>query len=126
MFEIGTTELLLIAVVALLVIGPKELPNALRQLGRMTGRARAMTRHLRSGFDEMMRQAELEEMEKQWREHNERIMAETPKDPFTPAPAATPAPEAATPAAAAPAAEPAPPLAEPPASDAPLVEKPAQ
>ena len=121
MFEIGTTELLMIAVVALLVIGPKELPNALRTLGRMTGKARAMTRHLRSGFDEMMRQAELEEMEKQWREHNERIMAETPKDPFTSAPAATPAPDAA-----APAAEPAPPLAEPSAGDAPLAEKPAQ
>lgn len=83
MFEIGGTELLLIAVVALVVIGPKELPNALRSVGRMTGKARAMTRHLRSGFDEMMRQAELEEMEKQWAEHNRRIMADTP----APAPA---------------------------------------
>jgi sec-independent protein translocase protein TatB len=81
MFEIGGTELLLIAVVALLVIGPKELPNALRTLGRYTGKARAMTRHLRSGFDEMMRQAELEEMEKQWAEHNRKIMAETPVVP---------------------------------------------
>lgn len=87
MFEIGSTELLLIAVVALLVIGPKELPNALRTVGRFTGKARAMTRHLRSGFDEMMRQAELEEMEKQWREQNARIMAETPADPFAPSPA---------------------------------------
>lgn len=76
MFEIGGTELLLIAVVALIVIGPKELPNALRTVGRYTGKARAMTRHLRSGFDEMMRQAELEEMEKQWAEHNRKIMAE--------------------------------------------------
>ena len=56
MFEVGGTELLLIAVVALIVIGPKELPNALRTVGRYTGKARAMTRHLRSGFDEMMRQ----------------------------------------------------------------------
>lgn len=97
MFDIGTTELLLVAVVVLLVIGPKELPNALRTAGRFTGKARAMTRHLRSGFDEMMRQAELEEMEKQWREHNERIMAETPKDPFTTQPTAEqPAPEAGT------------------------------
>jgi sec-independent protein translocase protein TatB len=91
MFEIGGTELLLIAVVALLVIGPKELPNALRTVGRYTGKARAMTRHLRSGFDEMMRQAELEEMEKQWAEHNRKIIAETPVvDPAAP-PAATPA-----------------------------------
>jgi len=78
MFDLGTTELLLIAVVALLVIGPKELPNALRHLGRLTGKARAMTRHLRSGFDEMMRQAELEEMEKQWKEHNRKIMESAP------------------------------------------------
>jgi sec-independent protein translocase protein TatB len=94
MFEIGGTELLLIAVVALLVIGPKELPNALRTLGRYTGKARAMTRHLRSGFDEMMRQAELEEMEKQWAEHNRKIMAETPVVPdYAPPPATQQPPE---------------------------------
>ena len=92
MFEIGGTELLLIAVVALVVIGPKDLPNALRTVGRYTGKARAMTRHLRSGFDEMMRQAELEEMEKQWAEHNRKIMAETPT-------VADPAPEIAPEAA---------------------------
>lgn len=114
MFEIGGTELLLIAVVALLVIGPKELPNALRTLGRYTGKARAMTRHLRSGFDEMMRQAELEEMEKQWAEHNRKIMAEAPVVPdhaqptaaheeAPPAdPAAPPSDPAALPAAIAP------------------------
>jgi sec-independent protein translocase protein TatB len=116
MFEIGGTELLLIAVVALLVIGPKELPNALRTLGRYTGKARAMTRHLRSGFDEMMRQAELEEMEKQWAEHNRKIMAETPVVPeYAPAPAdpqaadpLVPAPSAAEPPAATPDADPRP------------------
>lgn len=116
MFEIGGTELLLIAVVALLVIGPKELPNALRTLGRYTGKARAMTRHLRSGFDEMMRQAELEEMEKQWAEHNRKIMAETPVVPeYAPAPAdpqaadpLVPAPSAAEPPAAPPDADPRP------------------
>ena len=95
MFEIGGTELLLIAVVALLVIGPKELPNALRTVGRYTGKARAMTRHLRSGFDEMMRQAELEEVEKQWAEHNRKIMAETPVVPDY-APTPTPAPVEST------------------------------
>src|SRR5512138_2974778 len=94
MFEIGGTELLLIAVVALLVIGPKELPNALRTVGRYTGKARAMTRHLRSGFDEMMRQAELEEMEKQWAEHNRKIMAETPVVPDYAPPPAPPSPDA--------------------------------
>ncbi|WP_199555158.1 Sec-independent protein translocase protein TatB [Sandaracinobacteroides hominis] len=89
MFEIGGTELLLIAVVALVVIGPKDLPNALRTVGRYTGKARAMTRHLRSGFDEMMRQAELEEMEKQWAEQNRKIMAEHPSVQETTAPEAS-------------------------------------
>lgn len=106
MFEIGGTELLLIAVVALLVIGPKELPNALRTVGRYTGKARAMTRHLRSGFDEMMRQAELEEMEKQWAEHNRTIMAQSPMLPDYAQPAsaqpATAQPADAQPADAAP------------------------
>ncbi len=87
MFDIGGTELLLVAIVALVVIGPKDLPNALRVVGRYTGKARAMTRHLRSGFDEMMRQAELEEMEKQWAEQNRKIMAENPPQPDPPPPA---------------------------------------
>jgi len=78
MLDISSTELLLVAMVALMVIGPKELPKALRTLGRMTGKAKAMTRHLRSGFDEMMRQAELEEMEKQWKAHNRKIMESAP------------------------------------------------
>jgi sec-independent protein translocase protein TatB len=114
MFEIGGTELLLIAVVALLVIGPKELPNALRTVGRYTGKARAMTRHLRSGFDEMMRQAELEEMEKQWAEHNRKIMAETPAMPDHAAPPGDPdAPPPADPAAAPLPAAPPEPMPEP-------------
>jgi sec-independent protein translocase protein TatB len=120
MFEIGGTELLLIAIVALLVIGPKELPNALRTVGRYTGKARAMTRHLRAGFDEMMRQAELEEMEKQWAEHNRKIMAETPSFDPPVDPAAPPAPPphaAAAPAAADPGAAGA--AAEPPADPRP-------
>ncbi len=122
MFEIGGTELLLIAVVALIVIGPKELPNALRTVGRYTGKARAMTRHLRSGFDEMMRQAELEEMEKQWAEHNRKIMAEAPVVPdYKPTPAApasnSDAPAASNPDATAPAAS-------SPEATAPAVDKP--
>jgi sec-independent protein translocase protein TatB len=127
MFDFATSELLLVAIVALLVIGPKELPNALRQLGRMAGKARAMTRHLRAGFDEMVRQAELEEMEKEWRAHNARVMAETAglaaadpapghaagPDPFaahtaTPADPMAPAPPAQTPADEAAAAPPRP------------------
>ncbi len=77
MFGIDSTEFLLIAVVALIVIGPKDLPRVMRLVGGWVGRGRAMTRHLRSGFDTMMREAELEEMQKQWAKQNAEIMAAT-------------------------------------------------
>lgn len=75
MFDIAYSELLLVAVVALVVIGPKDLPRALRVVGGWVGRGRSMARHMRAGFDEMMRQAEIDEMEEQWRRHNAAIMA---------------------------------------------------
>ena len=78
MFDIGYSELLLIAVVALIVIGPKDLPRVMRIVGQWVGRARGMARHFRSGIDTMMREAELEEMEKKWREENERILRDHP------------------------------------------------
>ena len=78
MLDVGSGELLLVAVVALVVIGPKDLPKAMRFVGQWVGRARGMARHFRSGIDTMMREAELEEMEKKWREENARILAEHP------------------------------------------------
>lgn len=85
MFDIAPSEFLLVAFVALVVIGPKDLPKAMRVLGYWVGRARAVGRQFRSGFDEMVREAELEEMEKKWKAENERIMRE---HPFVPPPAA--------------------------------------
>lgn len=85
MFGVDTTELLLIAVVALVVIGPKDLPRVMRTVGNWVGRARGMARHFRSGIDTMMREAELEEMEAKWKAENERIMGETPAAGETPA-----------------------------------------
>jgi len=79
MFDIAPTELLLVAFVALVVIGPKDLPKAMRVVGYWVGRARGVARQFRSGFDAMVREAELEEMEKKWAAENERIMREHPQ-----------------------------------------------
>ena len=78
MFGVDTSELILVAVLALIFIGPKDLPHALRAVGRWIGQVRGMARHFQSGIDAMIREAELEEMEKKWREENERIMQEYP------------------------------------------------
>ncbi len=103
MFGIDSGEILIIAVVALIVIGPKDLPRVMRTIGNFVGRARGMARHFRSGLDTMMREAELEEMEKKWAADNEQIMRE---HPAIPGPAAAgagdsdwgkPAPEAPAP-----------------------------
>jgi len=87
-FGIDSSELLLVALVALVVIGPKDLPKAMRVVGYWVGRARGVARQFRSGFDSMVREAELEEMEKRWAAENERIMREHPQ----PAPADNPQP----------------------------------
>lgn len=78
MFDVAPTEFLLVAVIALVVIGPKDLPKAMRVLGYWVGRMRGVARQFRSGFDNMVREAELEEMEKRWAAENARIMAQHP------------------------------------------------
>lgn len=78
MFDIAPSELLLVAIVALLVIGPKDLPLALRTAGRWMGKVRRMSSHFRSGVETMIREAELAEIEKEWSDRNARIMAEHP------------------------------------------------
>lgn len=91
MFDIGYSELLIIAIVALIVIGPKDLPRAMRTVGNLVGRARGMARHFRSGIDTMMREAEMEEMEQKWREDNARIMRDHPPPGELPLPVPPPA-----------------------------------
>ncbi|MCW3798350.1 Sec-independent protein translocase protein TatB [Sphingomonas sp. BN140010] len=78
MFGVDSSELLIVAVLALIFIGPKELPATLRTVGQWVGRIRAHARHFTSGIENIMREAELEEMEKRWREENERIMQQYP------------------------------------------------
>ncbi len=80
MFDIAPTELMVVALVALVVIGPKDLPKAMRIVGLWVGKARGVARQFRSGFDTMVREAELAEMEKKWAEENARIMREHPTD----------------------------------------------
>jgi sec-independent protein translocase protein TatB len=74
-FDVGASELLLIAVVAVVVIGPKDMPGAMRQAGRWIGKARKMSSHFRTGLDSMIREAEMEDMEKKWKAQNEKVMA---------------------------------------------------
>ena len=78
MFDIGWDEMLLTAIVAIIVIGPKDLPLALRAAGRWIGKIRRVSGHFRSGIESMIRDAEIEEMETKWREQNAAIMREHP------------------------------------------------
>ena len=74
MFGVDSSELAVVAILALIFIGPKDLPKVMRTVGYWVGRVRGMARHFTSGIENMVREAELEEMEKKWREENERIM----------------------------------------------------
>ena len=80
MFDIGSSELLLIVIVAVVVIGPKDLPRALYKVGQIVGKARGMARHFRTGIDAMVREVEMEELEKKWADQNRRIMQEHPPE----------------------------------------------
>ncbi len=84
MFDIGAPELLVIAIVAIFAIGPKELPHAMRTAGRWIGKFRQTTAHFRTGIDAMVREAEMEDLDKKWREQNAKIMAQYPDEQMTP------------------------------------------
>ncbi len=65
MFGIGALEFFLIAVLALLVLGPKDLPNALYQLGKAMRKMRKFSSEIQSGFDKITEDVELEEIAKE-------------------------------------------------------------
>lgn len=111
MFGIDSSEFLVIVIIAVIVIGPKDLPRALYKVGQIVGKAQGMARHFRTGIDAMVREVELEELEKKWAAQNKRIMDEHPPETSTDAlpapvekpafvaesaPIASPAPAAAT------------------------------
>ena len=112
MFDIGASELLLTVIVAIVVIGPKDLPLALRTAGRWIGKVRRVSGHFRAGVETMIREAELEEMEQKWREQNAKIMSDSGVTPADDAPQMQGPP--AIPDSAEPAREPQLPLDSPP------------
>tara|TARA_R110000850_G_scaffold9992_5_gene36127 strand:- start:212 stop:580 length:369 start_codon:yes stop_codon:yes gene_type:complete len=81
MFDLSISEIAIIAIIATVVIGPKELPRALATAGRWMAKARGVMANFRTGLDAMVREAELQEMEKKWAAENERIMREHPPVP---------------------------------------------
>jgi len=64
MFDIGWSELVVIGVVALIAIGPKELPGVLRMVGQWIGKARRMAGEFQGQFNEAMREAEMADIKK--------------------------------------------------------------
>ena len=119
MFDVGAGELLVILIVAVVVIGPKDLPLAMRTAGRWIGKMRRISAHFRSGIDAMVREAELEEMEKKWKAQNEEIMRRSAA--LTEAEAGAPVMTGPPPVETAPVGTPSAP-ADPPAADTPPVE----
>jgi sec-independent protein translocase protein TatB len=77
-------EILIIGALALIVIGPKDLPIVLRKLGRFVGRMRGMAAEFRASFDELARQSELDELRK---EVEALRYNQTPPMAYTPPPA---------------------------------------
>ena len=62
---IGSSEIFVIALVALIVVGPKDLPGMLRKLGQFVSKMRSMANEFRASFDEMARQSELDDLRKE-------------------------------------------------------------
>jgi sec-independent protein translocase protein TatB len=145
MFDIGWSELLLIGIVTLIVIGPKELPGALRTMGQWMTKVRRMASEFQNQFQDAIREAELSELKKEVDEMAAKASSYTQFDPLedvrkdiekaagdlpafdavaegrsvasTPPPAVSdPAPAVSEPAPAAPLAAPG---AEPPNAEAP-------
>ena len=138
MFDIGWGELLVIGVVALIAIGPKELPGALRTLGQWMAKVRRMASEFQNQFHEAMREAELADLKKEVDEMATKAQSYANFDPVddirrdlekaagpppdldtltdtasSPPPTSDPTPPAATPPATPPAATETPPAAAP-------------
>lgn len=128
MFDIAWTEMLVIAVITIVVVGPRDLPKVMRAVGSMIAKARALAGKFQSDMDQLARESELDELRREAREMRERLNA--PKrelgrmiNPLAdePLPARKPESSAAGASAAAPTAETGPepgPSPAPPAGEA--------
>lgn len=65
MLDIGWQELFIVAVIAIVVIGPKELPRAVKTMARLLRKARGMAREFQDGIDDLVREAELDDLKKE-------------------------------------------------------------
>ena len=74
MFDMGWAELLLVAVLAIVFVGPKDLPRLMRTLGQYAAKMRGMAREFQNSFEELARESELEELRKQVAEMRESAM----------------------------------------------------
>src|SRR4029079_5179841 len=73
MFGIDSSELAVVVILALIFIGPKDLPKVMRTVGYWVGRLRGIARHFTSGLENMVREAELEELDEKRSEESEEI-----------------------------------------------------
>ncbi len=80
MFDLSIWEIAVIGVVAILVVGPKELPRALMTAGKWLRKFRSITGSMRSGLDNMIRETEMKELEEKWAQQNKQIMADHPNE----------------------------------------------
>ncbi len=83
MLDIGWSELVLVGVVALIAIGPKELPGVLRMVGQWMGKARKMAAEFQGQFQEAMREAEMADLKKSFDEVKEAATGFTSNNPLT-------------------------------------------
>jgi sec-independent protein translocase protein TatB len=84
MFDIGWSEMFVIVVVALVVIGPKDLPRLIREVGRWTAKARGMAREFQRSFDDMVREAELDDIRKTVEQARPSNLTKTIRDAIDP------------------------------------------
>ncbi len=82
MFDLSIWEIAIVAIVAVLVVGPRELPRALATAGKWLRKFRSISHSLRSGLDDIIRETEMKEMEGKWAQQNKQIMDEHPNEMY--------------------------------------------